>query len=185
MDFKAMLPFRTSGLARPTHDDPFLALRREMDRLFESFSREFPALSAWTPTALTAPGELAPRVNVVEDSKGLVITADLPGVEAGDVTVDLIDGVLSLRAEHKSEQEVPDESRKLLLAERTHGIYRRSFTLPFAADEANIKAEFANGVLTLHVPRAAGGGKQPTRIAVTAAPPSAPAANAADMARAA
>ena len=77
MDFKSLVPFgRTGGLSRAGADtDPFTAMRREMDRLFDGFTRDWSA-----PATLSQGGFLTPRVNVSETDKGLEMTAELPGI---------------------------------------------------------------------------------------------------------
>ena len=110
MDFKSLMPFgRSTGLSRTgTESDPFTSLRRDMDRLFEDFTRGW-GLSANLATSAL----LSPKVNVAETDKGLKVTADLPGVDQKDIEINLADGILTLKAEHKAEKEEKDEKRPL------------------------------------------------------------------------
>lgn len=93
-----------------------------------------------------------PAVDVSETPKELVVTAELPGMEAADVDVAIDRDVLTLRGEKKEEKETKDAERHLW--ERTYGAFERSFTLPCAVDAPAAKAEFVKGVLTVHLPKA-------------------------------
>lgn len=164
MSFRSLLPFgRTGDVTQAGADDPFTAMRREMDRLFEDFSR-----STGLPAGFGGKGVLSPKVNISETDKGLEITADLPGIDEKDIDVDLDDGILTLKAEHKAEKEEKDEKKRYHLVERSHGTYMRRFALPFEPDENKIEAKFEKGVLHIAIPRSAEAAKQAKKIAVKA-----------------
>jgi HSP20 family protein len=151
MDFKSLMPFARSGAMLQTGEtDPFTALRREMDRMFDEFSRGF-----GTPSAEVENGFLAPRMDVAETEKGLEITAELPGVDPKDISLDVTDGVMTLRAERKSETERKDEKKRYHLVERREGSFLRRFSLPFEPDQDKMEAQFDKGVLRVTVPRSA------------------------------
>jgi len=93
----------------------------------------------------------APAIDVVENDDEFVITAELPGAKRDDVTVELHEGVLTLRGEKKTERdEKRDQARYV---ERSYGSFSRSFTLPSNADGEKLKATFKDGVLSLHIPK--------------------------------
>ena len=77
--------------------------------------------------------------------------AELPGVEEKDVEVMLSDGRLTIKGEKK--QKKKEQKQDYYLHERSYGSFARSVTLPFDADPDKVKAKFANGVLTLTVPK--------------------------------
>jgi HSP20 family protein len=141
---------RGRGELSPSRDlwEPFGALRRDMDRVFEDFSREF----GWGPPA-AAGVATAPRVDVSETEGELRIEAELPGVDEKDVEVTLSNGRLTIRGEKKQEKE--EKKQDYHLVERSYGSFARSLTLPFAADPEQVKASFAKGVLTVTVPKPA------------------------------
>ena len=103
-------------------------------------------------------GTKMPVVNVAETDKEFEITAELPGIEEKDVDVSLADGVLTVKGEKKEEKE--DKSKNYYLAERSYGSFQRSFRLPDNADDKNITADVAKGVLTVKIPKIAQ--KEPT-----------------------
>jgi hypothetical protein len=72
-------------------------------------------------------------------------------------------GVLTVRGEKQSTSTENTESRYHVI-ERTYGTFTRSFQLPTGVDEQNIGAEFADGLLLVHVPKAALA--QPRRIEI-------------------
>ena len=91
----------------------------------------------------------APLVDIAEDNKEYLITADLPEVQKEDVKVTVHDGVLMLSGERKSEKE--EKGKKYHRVERTYGSFERSFTVPDDAEESTVAAEFKNGVLKVHL----------------------------------
>jgi HSP20 family protein len=139
---------RSTDVSRAREDDPFALMRREMDRVFDDFMRGF-----GTPAASLPEGMLSPRVNVVENEKGLEITADLPGVDQKDIDLDLSEGVLTLRAEHKQDKEEGGEDQRYHVVERAYGTFVRRFALPFEPDQDKVEANFDNGVLKVWIPR--------------------------------
>lgn len=139
---------RARGELLPSRDiwDPFASLRRDMERVFEDFSRDF----GWDPPA-TADMATAPRIDVSETDAEIKMEAELPGVEEKDVEVVLSDGCLTIKGEKKQEKKKKKED--YYLHERSYGSFARSVTLPFDADPDKIKAKFANGVLTVTLPK--------------------------------
>jgi HSP20 family protein len=148
MEFKSLIPFgRSTGLSRATtNTDPFTSLRREMDRMFDDFTR------GWAvPATFGTSGMLSPKVNVAETDKGLEVTADLPGIDQKDIEINLADGILTLKAEHKAEKEEKDEKKHYHLVERSFGTFMRSFELPFEADTDKVEASFEKGTQSLQM----------------------------------
>src|SRR5438477_1678165 len=97
---------------------------------FEDFFREFGSDLMAAPQR----GFWAPVVDIHETSDELVLTAELPGLEQKDVTINLDNNVLSIRGERKFEEEKQDKNYHLV--ERSYGVFQRSFTLP-----GNVKAD--------------------------------------------
>lgn len=100
---------------------------------------------------LPPPRSYQPAVDVSENEDAYVITAELPGSKPEDVTVELHEGVLTLRGEKKSERSGENEHTRWV--ERSFGSFSRSFTLPSNANGEKVDARFENGVLTLTVPK--------------------------------
>ncbi len=159
MDFKSLIPF---GGSRGGSDvDPFRSLRRDMDRMLESFGRD------WSmPAMFGDTGFLSPKVNIAETDKGLEVAAELPGVDPKNIDVKISDGVLTLTAEHTAEKEEKDERKQYHLVERSYGTFMRRFTLPFEADENKVDATFDKGVLKVMISRSPAAEKQAKRIEI-------------------
>lgn len=127
-------------------EDLFASLQTEIDRVFETF-RE-PGMPA-----LTRDGTVGMRVDVSETDKDIKIAAELPGVKPEDLKVELVDDLLTISGEKKSEQteEKEEEGRKYHRIERSYGSFRRAMTLPKGIDADAIEAAFKDGVLTVTV----------------------------------
>jgi HSP20 family protein len=97
------------------------------------------------------PARLSPAVDLTEDEKSYVVTAELPGVKKDDVTVEIQDDVLTIRGEKKSERE--EKKDRSHWVERSYGSFSRAFTLPPTAVTESLKANFSDGVLTIEIPK--------------------------------
>ena len=137
-------------------ESPFLALHREMNRLFDDAFRSFdsPALFGRMPSW--------PSVEVSETDKEVRIAAELPGLEEKDVEVLLEDNGLTIRGEKRAE--VEDKDRQF--SERFYGRFERRIPLGFAAEENKVNAQFKNGVLTVSVPKSAEAQRKTKRIRI-------------------
>lgn len=94
---------------------------------------------------------LAPASDASSDAETYRISLELPGVDEGDIDIGIDHGMLTIRGEKKQEHE--EKSETWYFSERQYGAFQRSFRLPADADEAGVKAELKDGVLTVSVPR--------------------------------
>jgi HSP20 family protein len=92
-----------------------------------------------------------PLADITEDEKEYLIKAELPELKREDVKVTVENGVLTISGERKFEKE--EKKKKYHRVERGYGTFVRSFTLPDDADANRVKAEFKNGLLTVHLPK--------------------------------
>lgn len=102
---------------------------------------------------------IRPAVNIIEDTEGLVLTADIPGADKESLDVNVEKGVLTISAPARHTAAGTSAYREFELAS-----YYRQFTIPESLDQEKAKAEYANGILTLRVPKAEVA--KPKRIAV-------------------
>lgn len=114
--------------------DPF-ALMRELDPLL------------WSASSRAA----FPAVNVWQGPETVALTAELPGVEPGDIDISVKDDVLTLSGERKA-PEAP-EGAHWQRSERAFGRFSRAIRLPFPVSEDKIEARMTNGVLRIVVAR--------------------------------
>jgi HSP20 family protein len=130
-----------TSLARP--GDIFTAMRDEMDRVFGRFERDWPFPSLFGRDGRGA--MLVPELDVRESTNSITIEAELPGVEEKDVSVTLVNGVLTIKGEKKQEKE--EKSDSYHLTERSFGSFQRSLRLPDTVDDSKVEARFDKGVL--------------------------------------
>ena len=122
---------------------PFPELRWDVDRLFdEMFAR---------PALHVSPG--GPEVDFYETEDEFILEMDLPGFTQEDVDVTVEKGVLSIGGERTIEREQGQGTYHL--RERSWGKFSRSFSIPHTIDAERVDADFAKGVLTVKLPKAA------------------------------
>lgn len=153
------LPVQRSDALQDSRD-PFLALHREMNRLFDDVWNGFGFMS---PTYERGG---APSVDLIATDDGFRLTAELPGVDGKDVEVLLTeDNTLTIRGEKKSE----DENRERHVGERFYGRFERRISLPEEVEGDKVEASFRNGVLTVTLPRSVKSQENVRRIPLQAA----------------
>ena len=101
------------------------------------------------------------QTDVLDKGDRYVIESELPGFEKKDINIDIENGYLTVRAEHKEETEKKEEGR-YLRRERHYGSFSRSFDLS-DIQEDQIKASYDNGLLTLTLPKKAPTSKPTSR----------------------
>jgi HSP20 family protein len=135
----------------PTRWDPF----KELEEISDRFDRIFGRLPAHRPSggreALTV-ADWVPTVDISEDDKEYLIKAEVPEVDKKEVKVAVQEGVLTIQGERKQEKE--EKGRKFHRVERSYGSFVRSFSLPENVAEDKLRAEFKDGVLLVHLPKA-------------------------------
>jgi HSP20 family protein len=147
MNLKSLIPIgRGRGSLWTRNYDPFTSLQREIERVFDDFSRGYPAFGATTT-------ELTPKMDVTETAKEFELTAELPGLEEKDVEVNVADNILTIRGEKKAEKEQKEKDYRMV--ERSYGSFSRSLELPDGVDPDAIKATITKGVLKVTVPKPA------------------------------
>lgn len=144
------------GMSGPSRRwDPFGEFQREVGRLFETLQ----APRAWRARAY-------PPLNLYETEDAYVVTADAPGMEPSTLDLALTGETLTIRGERRRPEAVAEESYRR--QERPFGRWSRTLTLPGHIDGAKVAAHYANGVLTVTLPKAEEA--RPRQIAVTTAP---------------
>ena len=113
------------------------SLHEEFDRLFRG-SADFAHL---------------PAVDVSSNGEGAIVKAELPGFKPEEIDVAVDDGVLTLTASRREEEEKEGETWHR--RERRIGRFVRRIRLPFGVDAEAIEAAYQNGLLTVNLPRAA------------------------------
>ncbi len=92
-----------------------------------------------------------PAVDISEDDDQYLISAEVPGMDKDNITVEIKEKTLTIKGEKKTEEK--KEGRKYHRVETHYGSFERSFYLPDNIDEESVKASFKNGVLKLSIPK--------------------------------
>lgn len=121
----------------------------DFDSLFDDF---------WRPARVARfgrrnGGAFAPALDVTETENEYRVRADLPGVKKEDLDISVHDGVLTINAETKYEDEEKKQGR-VIRQERRYGKFVRSMRLGDSIDSDKIKADYKDGVLNLVLPKA-------------------------------
>ena len=117
---------------------------------FESALRRF--FPASLPEGEQA--QLKMRIDVSENDKAYMVKADIPGVKKEDINVRVEGNIVSIEAQSRSEKETR-EGDKVLRSERCYGTISRTFSLGQDVDASQVQARYADGVLSLELPKAA------------------------------
>ena len=173
LDLKSLIPWRHKGKEKTTslpakrehYTDPFQPLRQEMDKLFDTFSTGWggalPGVfesehNKWFPEI--------PAIDVKDQKKKLIISAELPGVDENDINVTLEGDLLTIRGEKTYDQEEKEDER--YYRECRYGSFSRQIRLPFDASQQDIKSRFRKGILTLEIEKPADAQSRVKRIAI-------------------
>ena len=143
-----------SGLPWQRGWDPFQELQREVGRIIGSFD----------PFQVARRVQVYPPMNLYDAGDRYVLTAQLPGITSGDIELSITGETLTMRGERKRAEGIKDESYRR--QERPMGRWSRTVTLPDRVENEQVSATFANGILTINLPKAAEA--RPRHIAVTA-----------------
>jgi len=131
--------------------------RENMERFFHDLfdetmsggmARRFPSLRAFAQF-----GESSPAVDMYDNKNEIVVKAEVPGVDKDDLNISISDNMLTIKGETKKEEETKEED--YYYSERSYGSFMRVLNLPAKVNEKKIKASFKDGVLEIHMPKAA------------------------------
>ncbi|MFO7861348.1 MAG: Hsp20/alpha crystallin family protein [Desulfosalsimonas sp.] len=128
--------------------NPWTTLPTLQDRINRLFEDAVPAAEGREDVGLF---EWRPMVDTYEKDDAIMIKAELPGVKKDDISIDVNNGVLSIKGERKHEEDVNEDN--YYRRERFYGKFQRAFTLPDNADPDKIEAGFKDGVLEVKVPK--------------------------------
>lgn len=146
---------RGSWPSRPAFDTfaELDQLRREMHRLLDNPGRADRDVGTG----------LFPSMNVTQDTNNYYVRAEMPGIKASELSISAVQNRLAIagRREIPTEHERVSYHRK----ERPEGSFNRTLTLPTELDVERIDARYADGVLTLKLPKAEAA--KPRLISVT------------------
>ncbi|MDO3378296.1 Hsp20/alpha crystallin family protein [Geoalkalibacter halelectricus] len=166
MALRELMPWRKKDLspARRDEESPLWSLRRDLNEIFERFSRSFGGggelmerEDLW--------GGLFPAVDVAETDKEVLVTAELPGLDEKDIDVSLSGGYLSIRGEKKAEKENKEE--QYYRKESYYGSFQRTIPLPAEVVEDQVEATYKKGMLKVKLPKSPAAQKERKKISIS------------------
>jgi HSP20 family protein len=126
-------------------------MRRVMDRMVDQMLGGAVAGRMGLPS-IEGGKVFLPNVEVYTTDGDVVVKAELPGLEAKDVHVEILEDQIVLSGELKKESEIKEDN--YYRSERQYGHFERTVPLPERVKDAEAKAQFKNGVLTVRAPLA-------------------------------
>jgi HSP20 family protein len=124
-------------------------LRRQMDQLFEGLTEhDFPMLS------INGGNKWIPAIEMQETDTEVILKAQVPGVEAKDLDVQVSPDAVMLQGEHQQETKTEEKEKGLYRSEFRYGKFARTVPLPKPVQHEEVKSSFKDGVLTLTMPKA-------------------------------
>lgn len=147
-------------------DNPFSLFGRELDEMMAAMESKFQSMrdqsrffpGGLLPAAGSSAGKLMPvlrsdlRIDVREMADEVIIVADLPGVEKGDITLRLVNpNTLQVSCERKVDHQETSEEGHIIQQERVFGSMDRLLVLPAAVSAEGATSSFKNGVLEVHL----------------------------------
>ncbi|MBN2036278.1 MAG: Hsp20/alpha crystallin family protein [Chitinispirillaceae bacterium] len=115
-------------------------LRREMNNLFSPYARSSNSATTF------------PLLNVYDDKDAITVTAELPGLSKDQVNITFSEGILTLSGTLEPLKKVKD--MVAVRKERAEGAFEKTLRVPVKVNQDAIAASFANGILTITMPKA-------------------------------
>ena len=125
---------------------PFSRRDDNMFDLFDNFEKNFFGSSNSSMPAF--------RTDIRDLGDKFLMAAELPGFDKEDIQLDLTDGFLTIKAQHKEDQDQKDAQGSYIRRERRLGTFARAFDIS-GIDEAGLTASYTNGILSLTLPKQA------------------------------
>ena len=139
------------------------SIRKQMDSLFEDMlsvgDRDWWGLHSMG-------GMWTPAVEIAENEGELVLKAEIPGIDAQDLEVEVGEDRVTISGEHKEEKRSEDKEKNFFRSEFHYGKFQRIVPLPMPVKTDAIKSEFKHGILTLTLPKVEDAPKKVVKVNV-------------------
>ena len=146
--------------------DEFRTFEENMNRMFEKIWGIPVNRSLLLPGERTTTGSIEkyrkPFIDLVEKDKEVIATVEMPGLDKGDIKINLTEDKLEISAETKHEEETKEKG--YIYKERRSGSYYRRISLPSSIDSDNSKASYNNGILQITMPKTEIKKKKPLKV---------------------
>lgn len=121
--------------------------RSQMNRLFDEMIHTEPEL----PMLFQREGAWAPAIELKETDTEIVLKAEVPGVDANDLDIQVSEDAVSIAGTHREEKR--SEDKGIYRSELRYGQFQRVVPLPTTVNHQQAKANFKDGILTLTLPK--------------------------------
>lgn len=125
---------------------PFDRRDDNLFNMFDNFERKFFGNSATNLPAF--------RTDIRDQGDKFLLEAELPGFDKEDIQLELTDGILTIKAEHKENSDEKNDKGEFVRRERRYGSFSRTFDVS-GIDESAITASYKSGILELTLPKQA------------------------------
>lgn len=127
---------------------------QEMDALRRQFDDLFDELAPITRGTMKTNGHTwSPAIELKSTDEHVVLKAEVPGMKADDLDVQVSREAVSISGEYKAETKTEDKEHQIFRSEFRYGSFHRVIPLPVAVQNDQVQAEFKDGILTLTMPK--------------------------------
>ncbi len=141
------------------------SLLSDMDRIFDDFKSEWETMFV-TPKALTTEMVRQPLIDLVDNGKEFLVTAEIPGIKKDDLKIEVTESGLEISGETQAEEKEEDKETGYIRRERRYSKFYRSVPLPENVVTDKVEAELKDGVLSVRLPKAAPPEKKTKKVAI-------------------
>jgi HSP20 family protein len=146
---------RERKLARYEPTRHLSPVREMMERFFDDDFFRFPMFPSLVFSNDAMRSVLYPKVDISENEKEITVTANVPGLSAEHISIEVDDDTLTISGKIEKEKKEGKEGETFYRYEREYGEFRREFVLPSKVNKDAVKATTKNGVLTIVLPKIA------------------------------
>lgn len=141
------------------------AMLNDMDRIFDDFRSEWESILA-TPRSFATEMTRQPLVNLVDNGKEYLVSAELPGIKKEDLKIEVTRDNLEISGETRFEENEEDKEAGFIRKERRYSKFYRTLPLPENVLTEKVEAELEDGILTVKLPKATPPEKKTKKVSV-------------------
>ena len=161
MTLRELIPFTKKSVpVKRDRENPFELLRHDMDTLFDDFFRGF----EMEPFFGRHAARFSPKVDITENDREILVTAELPGMNEKDIDITLNHDSLTIKGDKKEEKE--DKGKDYYRMERSYGTFCRTIPIPVEIETDKVNALYRKGILTIKIPKSAKALEEKKKITV-------------------
>lgn len=142
--------------------DPWSSFQDEMRDLMSRFNDD------WGENfPVTSQSKFIPKVDIKDQGKNYLVTAEIPGMTEKDIDISLDENVLTLQGERKSEFKDEDKEKGYYRSEISYGSFFRTIPLNEDVEEDKVEASYKDGMLKVTLPKKEGARKKSRKISIS------------------